>query len=616
MIYLTAKGISKTHSAKMLLDQVDFSIDSGDKIGVIGINGTGKSTLLQILAGLQPPDEGQIVTGRDVTVRYLPQNPVFPAGCTLYDYVTGLNLTPDNEGTLKGDALAILNRFGFSDPTRAVDTLSGGQRKMVALAGVLLSPCSILILDEPTNHLNGEVVAWLEETLRRRKGALVMVTHDRYFLDRVCNRIVEIDHTHLYRYDSNFEGYLALKAEREAMEEATYRKAHTLWRQELEWIRRGAKARSTKQKARIQRFEELDEKKAPQRDGAVQIRSVSTRMGKKTVEIDHLCKRYGEKILMQDFSYHFLKNDRVGFVGRNGCGKSTLMKMIAGEIDPDGGTITRGSTVRIGYYAQENEPLEKVLQTDPTARVIDYIRETAEYIETPEGTVSAAQMAERFLFDGTLQHSPIAKLSGGEKRRLYLLKVLMEAPNFLILDEPTNDLDIRTLEILEDYLQQFPGIVVSVSHDRYFLDKTARRLFAFEGDGRVTQFEGSYSEYLEQHPLTEEEGAAGDGPAGNGRQEKAPRAPRTRTRRLKFTYREEKEYAGIESEIAALEERAAELDREMTACASDFTRLQELMAEKEAVSQAQLEKMERFFYLSDLAERIAAGETVTEEIGE
>ena len=595
MNLLTAKEIQKSYTEKALFTGIDLGVEEGDKIGIVGINGTGKSTLLRILAGLEEPDAGTVVRGSQVYVRYLPQEPVFPPGITIYDYVVTANKTEDNEWSIAGDSKTILNRMGFPDESLVVDHLSGGQKKMVALAAALVADCDILLLDEPTNHLNSEMVIWLEEALIQRKGALAMVTHDRYFLDRVCTKIVEIHRGKLYQYQTSFSGFLEAKAAREDLELATYRKNRNILRIELEWMRRGARARATKQKAHIQRYEELrDSTRAPAADGKVEVSAVASRLGKKTLELCGLTKSYGERLLIRDFSYVFCRKDRIGFVGPNGCGKTTLMRMIMGLEQPDRGQVITGPTVKIGYFSQENEAL------DPERRVIDYIRDTAEYVQTEDGSVSAAMMLERFLFDGSLQYSQIKKLSGGEKRRLYLLKVLMEAPNILILDEPTNDLDIQTLAILEDYLERFPGILIMVSHDRYFLDKTAERLFAFEGNGRLRQYEGGYSDYLE---LRQREAGV---PVSPVRTEKASeqKTEKVKTAKLKFTWQEQKDYDSIEAEIEKIEEKIADLEQKIQLAATDFMKLNELTQEKEAQEGLLEAKMERYIYLSDLAERI------------
>lgn len=597
MNLLTAKGIWKNYTDKELFMGVDLGIEDQDKIGIVGINGTGKSTLLRILAGVEEPDQGEVIKGNRVYVRYLPQNPIFPEGMTIYDYVVTKNRTEDNEWSIAGDSKAILNVMGFEDENARIDHLSGGQKKLVALASALMADCDLLLLDEPTNHLNSEMVLWLEQALIQRKGALLMVTHDRYFLDRVCGRIVEIDKGKLYQYQTNFAGFLEAKAAREDLELATYRKNKNILRSELEWMRRGARARSTKQKAHIQRYEELKEiTKAPVQDQKVEVSTLSSRLGKKTLELVGLSKSYGGRQLIRDFGYAFRKRDRIGFVGPNGCGKTTLMKIIMGLEAPDQGEVIVGSTVKIGYFSQENEAL------DPGQKVIDYIRDTAEYVKTEDGTVSAAMMLERFLFDGALQHTFIEKLSGGEKRRLYLLKVLMEAPNILILDEPTNDLDIQTLAILEDYLERFPGILIMVSHDRYFLDKTADRLFAFEGEGSIRQYEGGYSDYLKIRQR-EEKGADVFGKPTKGSAEKTGKV---KTVKKKFTWQEQRDYETIEAEIEEIEEAIAALEKQMEQAATDFVKLHQLTEEKEEKEALLEEKMERYLYLSDLADQIAA----------
>lgn len=597
MNILTINHMTKAHTDKVLFEDADFSIQDTDKIGIIGINGTGKSTLLRILAGLDETDEGEVIKGNGIVIHYLPQNPVFPKDTTLLDYVIAKNRTKENAWTVEGDVKSILNKLGFMDYNVMVDTLSGGQRKKAAIAAAIAEPCDILIMDEPTNHLNPDMILWLEEYLKTFRGAFVMVTHDRYFLDRVCNRIVEIDKGKLYGYQTNYEGYLELKAAREEMALATERKRQSILRMELEWIKRGARARSTKQKARIERYEELRDAKGPETDGKVEISAASSRLGKQIIEVENLSKMYDGRTLFTDFSYIFLKDDRVGFVGENGCGKTTLMKMLALQSEPDTGTILVGQTVKIGYFSQESESL------DDNMRVIDYIRETAEYVRTPEGSISATMMLERFLFDSTLQYSLIGKLSGGEKRRLYLLKVLMEAPNVLILDEPTNDLDIQTLAVLEDYLDNFQGVVITVSHDRYFLDRIVRRIFAFE-NGRITQYEGGYSDYLEKSGAvpSADRVKKETGPKGTT----GKKFKKEHEEKLKFTYKEQKEYETIEDEIAELEARNESLEAEILKCATDFVKLNELSKEKEETEKLLEEKYDRYVYLTDLAERIEA----------
>ncbi|MBQ9700053.1 MAG: ABC-F family ATP-binding cassette domain-containing protein, partial [Lachnospiraceae bacterium] len=461
MNLLTIKNFSKSITDKTLFTNTDFSINECEKIGVIGVNGTGKSTLLKIVAGVMDTDEGEVIKAGKVKIKYLPQNPEFPEGITIYDYVISQNANEHNSWNVEGEAKNILNILGFNDYSQIVDKLSGGQKKRVALAATLLSDCDILILDEPTNHLDSYMSAWLEDYLKKSRAALIMVTHDRYFLDRVCNSIAEIDGGKIYRYTGGYEKFLEEKTLREDIALASERKRQSILRVELEWIQRGARARSTKQKAHIQRYEALRDMEGPKQTEKLQMGSVSSRLGNKTIELTGITKSYGDKKLIDDFNYIFLADDRIGIVGENGCGKSTLLKIITGGITPDEGTIDIGQTVKIGYFSQENEYLPENM------RVIDYIRDTAEFVETEDGVISAVKMLERFLFDSTLQYQRIEKLSGGEKRRLYLLKILMEAPNVLILDEPTNDLDISTMMILEDYLDNFKGIVISVSHDRY-----------------------------------------------------------------------------------------------------------------------------------------------------
>lgn len=592
MNLLTINGLQKSYTDRILFDQADFSINEGEKIGVIGINGTGKSTLLRIVAGIEQGEQGEVIKGNNIHISYLSQNPVFPKDISIYDYVITSNLNGDNEWTIEGDAKSVLNQLGFTDYDRKVDFLSGGQKKRVALAAALMTECDILILDEPTNHLDNRMTGWLEEYLINRRGALVMVTHDRYFLDRVSSRIVEIDKGKIYSYSTNYSGFLALKAQREEMNVATGRKRQSILRTEIEWMQRGAKARSTKQKAHIERYERLKEMKGPVVDARVEISSVSQRMGRSTIELSGICMSYGEHILINDFSYIFLKNDRVGFIGPNGCGKSTLMKLINGIIVPDKGEVFVGETIKIGYFSQENEYMDESL------RVIDYIRQTAEYITTEEGIVTAGKMLERFLFDSTLQYQLINRLSGGEKRRLYLLKILMESPNVLVLDEPTNDLDIETLTILEDYLDRFGGIVIVVSHDRYFLDRVVSRIFEFEDDGRLRQYEGGYTDYLLE---------AGEKEVRDLEEKEKSREAKTvkiKEKKLKFTYQEQKDYEEIEEQIVQTEDRISKLHQSMEQAATDFVKLGKLTKEKEELQKLLDEKMERWMYLEELAGRI------------
>lgn len=606
MNLVTAEHLTKSYTERLLFDDTDFSINEGEKVGLIGVNGTGKSTLLKIVAGLEEPDSGRVVRGRNLEIRYLPQNPVFDDGDTVLQCVLKDNEGHEHVWDLESQAKAMLNRLGITDHGAKVETLSGGQKKRVALASVLLSTAGLLILDEPTNHLDSEMADWLEDYLRKFKGALLMITHDRYFLDSVTNRIVELDNGKLYSYQANYEGFLKLKAERMDMERATERKRQSILRVELAWMQRGARARSTKQKGRIMRYEELKDRKGPAEEESVEMESVSSRLGRTTVELSDICKAYGDKVLIRDYTYFFLKNDRIGYIGPNGSGKSTLMKIIAGWVKPDSGTVEIGQTVKLGYFSQENEDM------DTSLKVIDYIRNVAEYVKTKDGSISASQMLERFLFPPSMQYTVIEKLSGGERRRLYLLKILMSAPNVLILDEPTNDLDIKTLMILEDYLDSFQGIVITVSHDRYFLDRVVRRIFAFEGNGTLRQYEGGFTDYqaakAEREAALLEAGAASGQagqPAEKLRDEKK-RTEKPREKKLKFSYMEQKEWDTIEDDIAALEEKISGLEAQMEAAATDYGKLRGLTEEKDEAEARLEEKMERWMYLNELAEKIAS----------
>ena len=594
MVVLTAEKLYKRFSQRPILEDVSLGVDEGEKIGVIGVNGVGKSTFLRILAGLEPPDSGRVVRGGGVRVGYLPQNPALDDRLTpLQQVMKGLDGLPGGE---EYQCRSILDRLGIRNLDQPLGELSGGQRRRVAMACALVSPVELLILDEPTNHIDNETVEWLEKTLAQYKGALLMVTHDRYFLERVVTRIVELDRGRLYSYPgSNYERYLEGKAQREEMEQAAQRKHRALLRKELEWIQRGARARGTKARFRVERYQELSAQQAPQEKAALEMASLSSRLGKKIIQLEGIGKGYGGRTLFQDLSYNLLRGDRVGILGPNGCGKSTLLRMIAGLEPPDQGQVVTGETVRVGYFAQEMPPFPDGM------RAIDYIQESALRVETPEGTLTAAQMMEKFLFDGELQYTPINRLSGGEKRRLFLLKVLIQAPNVLLLDEPTNDLDLETLTVLEEYLETFEGVVVAVSHDRYFLDKVVDHIFAFEGEGQVRQYLGGYTAYREQRPAPVKEGT------GRPARPKAPPAPR-KERKRRFSYREEREYQTIDGEIAALEERKTALEEEMNRCASDYARLQELEAEVAQVSRELDEKMERWLYLNELAEAIATQE--------
>lgn len=603
MNLLTAEQITKAYTDRVLLNKVDFGISQGEKIGLVGVNGTGKSTFLKIIAGLEEPDTGQVSADNRVHIRYLHQTPVFSEDATILEAVLKDNITSQNEWSIESEAKTMINRLKLPDYNEKIAHLSGGQKKRAALAAALLAPVEILVLDEPTNHLDNEMAGWLEDYLKRLKSAVLMVTHDRYFLDRVSTRIVEIEKGNLYSYPGSYSEYLRLKAERQNMELATERKRQSLLRTELEWLHRGARARSTKQKAHIERIETMQSIEAPKEEEQVQMSSVSSRMGKKTIELTGISKAYGSKKLMEDFNYIFLKNDRIGIVGENGCGKSTLLKIITGIVEPDAGTIDTGQTIRIGYFSQENEAM------DEQQKAIEYIKEVGEYVKTADGSISASQMMERFLFDGTLQWTQIAKLSGGEKRRLYLLRVLMSEPNVLILDEPTNDLDIQTLTILEDYLDQFDGIVITVSHDRYFLDRIVSRIFAFEGDGTVRQYEGGYTDYLAASQLRREmqksqENGVGSAAVPADKEKKATEKPRER--KLKFSYNEQREFETIDGDIAGLEERIDRLEHEIEANATNSVRLGELMKEKEETEQKLEEKMERWVYLNELKEQMEA----------
>ena len=593
MNILNIEHISKIYGEKVIFDDVSLGIHSGDKIGVIGVNGTGKTTLLKIIAKINEPDKGQIICGNGIHVSYLPQNPEFPKKQSILEYV--MDGKEHQDWKTESEAKTILTKLGIYDFDEGCDHLSGGQKKRVALARTLVDPTEVLILDEPTNHLDNDMVLWLEEFLNSFRGVLIMVTHDRYFLDRVTNKIVEIDKGKLYEYDTNYSGFVELKVQREEMELATERKRQSLLRVEMEWMKQGIKARGTRQRARTERFEELKNAKGPSMQQNVEMDSISSRLGKTTIELEHISKGFGDKHLINDFSYIVLRDDRIGFIGPNGCGKSTLMKMIMGILKPDEGNITIGDTVKIGYFAQENEDMTGDI------RVIDYIKNVAEYIQTTKGQASASQMLDRFLFPPELQYTPLDKLSGGEQRRLYLLKVLMEAPNVLILDEPTNDLDIQTLTILEDYLDTFAGIVITVSHDRYFLDRIVNRIFAFEEGGHLKQYEGGYTDYIEKvKPAAKPEKSKPAKKENNGK-----KFQKEHQKKLKFTYKEQKEFETIDDDIAKLEEKLEQLDEEIMENATNSGKLAELTEQKES-AQAELdEKMDRWVYLNDLAEQIA-----------
>ncbi len=602
MNLLTVENMSKSYTERMLFDHVTFGINEGEKIGVIGINGTGKSTLLKIIAGLEEPDSGTVTRGKKVRIGYLAQAPVFDNSLTILQNVVLNQKAEEEYRNLEGEAAAMLQKLGITETGISPEKLSGGQKKRVALVRTLLTPAEILVLDEPTNHLDNEMAEWLEDYLNKYRGAFIMITHDRYFLDKVTNKILELDQGNIFSYNANYSKFLELKAEREEMQLATERKAKSLFRIELEWMQRGARARSTKQKAHIQRFEELRDRKAIEADGKVEINALSSRLGKKTIELKGISKAFGDKQLIKDFTYILLPGDRIGIIGPNGCGKSTLLNILTGKLSVDSGEVETGTTIKLGYFSQENEYMDESL------KVIDYVRDTAEYIQTSEGTATASQMCDRFLFLGSMQYTQIAKLSGGEKRRLYLLKVLMEAPNILVLDEPTNDLDIQTLTILEDYLDTYPGIVVTVSHDRYFLDRIATRIFAFEND-TIKQYEGNFSDYKEAKSLQNNENALnrGNSVAGNSPEEQQPASMATwkqKSSKPKFTYQEQKEYDTIDQDIAKLEEQIRDTDQAITAASTNYTKLNELMKQKEALEKQLEEKMNRWVYLNDLAERI------------
>ncbi len=626
MNILTLDHIKKSYTGRMLFDDASFYLQEGEKVGVLGINGTGKSTLLRVIAGQEDVDDGKVIRASGITVQMLSQQPEFEEGETLLEavmrsHVSGKQKLVTDIPAMEAKAKSMLLTLGLPEFEKPVEQLSGGQRKKVALVSVLLHESDILVLDEPTNHLDAEMSDWLEEILKNYKGTLVMVTHDRYFLDSVSNRIVEIDRGSIYSYDTNYTGFLERKAQREEMQAASERKRQSILRTELEWVKRGARARTTKQKARLERYEELKSRQVLAADGQVQMSSISTRMGKTMVELHDLCKAYGDNVLLRDFTYLFLRNDRVGFVGENGSGKTTLMKMIATAagtmtgvggaeaVYPDSGIITIGQTIKVGYYSQEIETDKSagIAYMDPEKRVIDYVRDTAEFVQTTEGPVSAARMCERFLFDSEQQYSLIGKLSGGQKRRLYLLRVLMEAPNVLILDEPTNDLDIRTLTILEDYLDSFDGIVMTVSHDRYFLDRCVRRIFAFEGNGVLTRYEGGYTDYQLRVGLEQEENdrkTSGGGLKDEQREKPDAKPDAGRTHRLKLSYNEKKEYETIEDEIALLEEKLETIENDIVKFSRDFVKLNELTKEKELTQVKLDEKMERWMYLEDLVAQI------------
>lgn len=569
MNLLNIEHISKIYGEKIIFDDASFGVQEGDKIGIVGINGTGKTTLLRMIAGTEVPDDGQIIRQNGMKIAHLTQNPVFPEGATILSYVQ--SVAEDMEWRVQSN----LNTLGITDHTMKIEHLSGGQKRRVAMAKVLAEDFDLLLLDEPTNHLDGEMISWLEGYLRAYRGTVIMVTHDRYFLDQVTNRILEISHGKMYSYDANYTTFLELKAQREEMELASERKRQSILRMELEWAKRGCRARTTKQKARLERLESLKNGSAPVTDDTITLDSVETRMGKKTMELHHVSKSYGEKVLVRDFSYTVLKNQKLGIIGPNGCGKSTLIKMMAGLVQPDSGTIEVGETVKIGYFAQEEQEM------DDSQRVIDYVKEIGEYIVTRDGRISASQLLERFLFTPDMQYAPIGKLSGGEKRRLYLLGILAQNINLLLIDEAGNYLDIPTLTILEDYLNSFQGIVITISHDRYFLDNVVDRIFEFDGNGHLQQYEGGYTDYLEakkkraSHAVQPEEK-----PEMTKSKNTAKTWKQNSPVKLKFSFKEAREYETIDDEIASLEEQLEKLEQDMLKNATNSVKLSELVQQK------------------------------------
>ena len=592
---LSAEQLTRTYGTRVLLDGVSFYVEPGDKVGIIGVNGCGKSTLLRLLAGAEEPDEGTVRPDPNVRLAYLPQNPVFPGEHTVLEQVL-LGLDGEDRTLAEYEAKTILNQLGVPRFDQKVGELSGGERRRVALAAVLARPCDVLLLDEPTNHLDDRMVGWLEDYLRSWKGALVMVTHDRYFLERIVTKMVEVEGGRLYTYEGNYDKYLERKAARLESEKASERKRQAILRREYQWVMQGPTARGTKSRERLERYEALKARTGPAEKTSLELSARASRLGKKTVELAGVTKTFGERTVVRDFSCMLLRDDRIGIVGSNGSGKSTLLNLMAGTLAPDSGTVEVGETVRFGYFRQE------VPDMDGDTRVIDYVKEIGNNIETAEGMLTASQLLEQFLFPAEVQWSPICKLSGGEKRRLYLLSVLAAAPNVLLLDEPTNDLDIQTLSILEDYLDTFPGAVIAVSHDRYFLDRVVRRVFAVEGDGAVRAYPGGYTEYLDAKRV-EEKAKTPKTPASDKGKER-PAAPK----KLKFSYKEQREFDTIDDDIAALEEQIAQVQAEQAAKATDYVALQELQEKQAQLEAALEEKMERWVYLNDLAEQIAAQE--------
>lgn len=587
MILLSAQNITKIYVERKILDNVSFFLNEGDKIGIIGVNGTGKSTLLKILAGREHYDSGEITKTGGVRIGYLPQTPVFDSHATIIEHVFA-GLSEAERDAKQYEAKAILTKLGITDFERDITTMSGGEKRRVAIAAALVKPCEVLIMDEPTNHIDNETVTWLEELLQKYKGAIVMVTHDRYFLDRVSNKIIEVDRGKLYSYDGNFSTFVKLKAEREEMALNTERKNKSLYRRELEWIRQGPCARGTKSKERIARFEALENREKPVQESKLELNSVSSRLGKKIIEIHDISKSFEGKPLIKDFGINIQRDARIGIVGRNGCGKSTFLKLMVGKIKPDSGEIVVGDTVKIGYFSQESDDMPLDI------RAIDYVKQSSNRIETVDGVLTASQLMEKFLFTGEQQYSLVGKLSGGERKRLYLLKILITAPNVLLLDEPTNDLDITTLEILEDYIDNFKGAVIAVSHDRYFLDKIADSIWEFTGNSEVNRYLGGYTDYLEKRPA----------PVEISRQKDEKPKTKNKSARLKFSYNEQREFDSIDSEIEQLENEISRIDEEIVNSSSDFEKLQRLMEEKQTAEEELEQKMDRWVYLNDLAEQI------------
>lgn len=595
MILLSAQNISKTYMERKVLNNVSFFLNEGDKVGIIGINGTGKSTLLKILAGKEEPDNGEIIRTNGIRISYLPQIPEFDNYGTVLEQVMKY-LPSDLKEAKEFEAKSILGKLGIEDYTRDISTLSGGEKRRAGIATALIQPSDILLIDEPTNHIDNETVQFLEQQLKKYRGAIVMVTHDRYFLNSITQKIVEVDKGNLFEYNGNYSTYLEQKAQREADEEAKERRNKTIYRQELAWIRRGVRARGTKSKDRIERFHALENREKPVETEKLQLQSISSRLGKKTIEIENISKSINNNKLIENFSCIIPRNARIGIVGHNGAGKSTLIKMLTGDLLPDNGSIEIGDTVQIGYFSQECENM------DLSMRVIDYIRETAENIHTPDGIITASKMLERFLFTSELQWNRIEKLSGGERKRLYLLKVLMTSPNILLLDEPTNDLDITTLTILEDYLNNFDGAVIAISHDRYFLDKMSSEIWELKGNGIINRYNGNYTDYFNKIKETSQLQKS---------EKQSSKKERTYTgkKKLKFSFKEQREFETIDDDIACLESQITETEKEILASSSDYIKLQELSDKKECLENQLSEKMERWVYLNELAEKIANGET-------